>query len=92
MSGPVGREPQATGDVVAITPTPSDEEAAAITAAVMLVIEGAQSAARAAASAASVRDDTLHLWVEASRRSAQRAGLQRGPWRLSGRIARRARA
>jgi hypothetical protein len=33
----------------------------------------------------------LSLWVEASRRSAQRALLQRGPWRLSGRLGRRAR-
>ena len=31
----------------------------------------------------------LSMWVEASRRSAQRAGLQRGPWRLSGRLGRR---
>ena len=27
----------------------------------------------------------LSPWVEASRRAAQRAVLQRGPWRLSGR-------
>ena len=73
-----------------ITPAPADEEAAAITAAVTLVIEAEQASARAEAS--STRDDTLHLWVEASRRSAQRAGLQRGPWRLSGRITRRSRA
>jgi hypothetical protein len=33
----------------------------------------------------------LSLWVEASRRAAQRAQLQRGPWRLSGRLGRRAR-
>ena len=33
----------------------------------------------------------LNLWVEASRRSAQRALLQRGPWRLSGRLGRRSR-
>jgi len=72
-----------------ITPAPTDEEAAAIVAAVTTVIE----AQRAAAAHASGRgDDTLHLWVDASRRSAQRAGLQRGPWRLSGRLARRSRA
>ena len=33
----------------------------------------------------------LSMWVEASRRSAQRANLQRGPWRLSGRLGRRSR-
>lgn len=31
------------------------------------------------------------MWVEASRRSARAAPLQRGPWRLSGRMGRRAR-
>jgi hypothetical protein len=72
-----------------ITPAPTDEEAAAIVAAVTTVLE-AQRAAAARASGAV--DDTLHLWVDASRRSAQRAGLQRGPWRLSGRLARRSRA
>ena len=35
--------------------------------------------------------DHLSMWVEASRRSAQRANLQRGPWRLSGRLGRRCR-
>ncbi|HEY1739436.1 MAG TPA: hypothetical protein VGI86_12030 [Acidimicrobiia bacterium] len=69
-------------------PTPTDEEAAAIAAAVTLVLEAEQ----AGAAAASRHDDTLHLWVEASRRSAQRASLQRGPWRLSGRLPRRPRA
>jgi len=33
----------------------------------------------------------LSAWVDASRRSAQRALVQRGPWRLSGRIGRRSR-
>jgi hypothetical protein len=37
-------------------------------------------------------DDTLHEWVHAARLRSHRAGLQRGPWRLSGRIGRRARA
>jgi hypothetical protein len=35
---------------------------------------------------------TLHEWVRGSRLGARRAGLQRGPWRLSGRIGRRHRA
>jgi len=73
-----------------ITPVPTDDEAAAIAAAVTVVFEAQQASARAAAT--SERDDTLHLWVEASRRSAQRAGLQRGSWRLSGRLPRRSRA
>ncbi len=71
-----------------ITPAPTDEEAAAIAAA-LAMLEREHERARSARATA---DDTLHVWVEASRRSAQRAGLQRGPWRLSGRIARRPRA
>ena len=74
-----------------IEPLPTDEEAAAIVAAVTLVLEAEQAGAAAAAASSSRRDDTLHLWVEASRRSAQRASLQRGPWRLSGRLPRRSR-
>jgi len=35
--------------------------------------------------------EPFSMWVEASRRSAQRAGMQRGPWRLSGRLAIRSR-
>lgn len=31
-------------------------------------------------------------WVRATRLNAARAGLQRGPWRLSGRMGRRSRA
>ncbi len=75
-----------------ISPTPTDEEAAAIVAAVTAVLEAERAAVVAAAAANDRRDDTLHLWVDASRRAAQRAGLQRGPWRLSGRLARRSRA
>jgi len=37
-------------------------------------------------------NDTLHEWVHSARLQARRSGLQRGPWRLSGRIGRRARA
>ncbi len=77
-----------------VSPNPSDEEAAAIAAAITAVLEAERCAAHAAAlsAAAAQRDDTLHVWVEASRRSAQRAGLARGPWRLSGRLSRRSRA
>ena len=64
------------------------EEVAAVMAVTIVLAE--QRAAAAAARPA--ENDTLRMWVEASRRSAQRALLQRGPWRLSGRIGRRSRA
>jgi hypothetical protein len=69
---------------------PSAEQVAAIVAA-LSVIESERVAQVAAAGPASAPDDSLHMWVEASRRSAQRAGMQRGPWRLSGRLAKRSR-
>ncbi len=68
-----------------ISPDPTADEAAAIAAVIAIVTAPVEPAVNP-------RDDTLHVWVEASRRSAVGAGLQRGPWRLSGRIARRARA
>ena len=73
-----------------IRPAPTDEEAAAITAAIVVLEEQMRTAA---ATTAALRPppERLNLWVDASRRAAQRAGLQRGPWRLSGRIARRSR-
>jgi hypothetical protein len=64
---------------------PTSEEVAAITAAIA-VIE--QERAKAAASSP---PDHLRMWVHASRRAAQRAGMQRGPWRMSGRLPRRSR-
>jgi hypothetical protein len=73
-----------------IKPAPTSEEAAAITAAIV-VLEEQQRAAAAAARASAPSPELLSVWVDASRRAAQRAGLQRGPWRLSGRIARRSR-
>jgi hypothetical protein len=72
---------------VEITPNPSTEEAAAIAAVVVTIVAEEQSGAGSESD-----DATLHLWLDASRRAAQRAGLQRGPWRLSGRISRRSRA
>jgi hypothetical protein len=67
------------------------EHIAAIAAA-LAVVEAERAAAGAAAAAGKLQPDHLSAWVEASRRSAQRAMLQRGPWRLSGRIGRRARS
>ena len=71
-------------DLRVITPDATPEEVAAILAAV--------SAYRGAASDDSPNDDTLHEWVRAARLQSRRSGLQRGPWRLSGRIGRRSRA
>ena len=71
-----------------VDPTPTDDEAAAIAAVVTLL----EQERVAGASDVAPGDDTLHVWVDASRRSAQRAGLSRGPWRLSGRLPRRSRA
>jgi hypothetical protein len=62
------------------------EEVAAVTA-VAVALQQRQAAAAAVPAAA----PPLSAWVDASRRSAQRALLQRGPWRLSGRIGRRSR-
>jgi hypothetical protein len=60
------------------------EEVAAVTAVTLLLQERRPAAPAEPA-------DHLSLWVDASRRSAQRALLQRGPWRLSGRLGRRSR-
>jgi len=62
------------------------EEVAAVTA-VAVALQQRQ----AAAAAVPPETPALSAWVDASRRSAQRALLQRGPWRLSGRIGRRSR-
>ena len=76
-----------------ISPDASPEELAAITAAIEVVRhERAHAAARAAGSATGGDAEHLDAWVRASRLTARRAGLLRGPWRLSGRIGRRARA
>jgi len=66
-----------------ISPEASPEEIAAILAAI---------AATQPTPDEEARDDTLHEWVHAARLRSHRAGLQRGPWRLSGRIGRRSRA
>ena len=68
-----------------ITPDATPEEVAAIVAAV-------SASLRVAPVGAAVDGETLHEWVRATRLGARRAGLQRGPWRLSGRIGRRHRA
>jgi hypothetical protein len=67
-----------------ISPDATPEEVAAILAAIAATQPVPVDDGR--------RDDTLHEWVHAARLRSHRAGLQRGPWRLSGRIGRRARA
>jgi hypothetical protein len=66
-----------------ISPEATPEEVAAILAAI---------AASMPVQVVESDDDTLHEWVRAARLRSHRAGLQRGPWRLSGRIGRRSRA
>jgi hypothetical protein len=66
---------------------PSPEQVAAIVAALSVI-----DAERAAAPPpVEVEVEQISMWVEASRRAAQRSGMQRGPWRLSGRIGMRSR-
>jgi hypothetical protein len=76
--------------VVSVQGNPTPDELVAATVAVTALVE-AQLAAAGAATAANGASDLLGAWVQASRRAAQRSTLQRGPWRLSGRISRRAR-
>ena len=66
-------------------PDATDEEVAAILAAVAMCTQVVVAPAGASSG-------TLQEWVRGTRLSARGAGLQRGPWRLSGRIGRRTRA
>jgi hypothetical protein len=66
-----------------ISPDASPEEVAAIVAAI--------GAAQPRSEPSTDVDDGLHEWVRVARLRARRSGLQRGPWRLSGRIGRRSR-
>ncbi|HET9727879.1 MAG TPA: acyl-CoA carboxylase epsilon subunit [Acidimicrobiia bacterium] len=67
---------------------PQQSDVAAIVAAFSLIETqlAAEQAARVKAAA-----PKRSQWVDASRRAAQRATMQRGSWRLSGRIGRRSR-
>jgi hypothetical protein len=69
------------------------EEVAAVTAVAVALRRREEEAAAVAAAAAGAESANAQLsaWVDASRRSAQRALMQRGPWRLSNRIGRRSR-
>ena len=65
---------------------PSPEQVAAIVAALSVI-----ESERAAVASGAPAHEPFSMWVEASRRSAQRSGMPRGPWRLSGRIGMRSR-
>jgi len=79
--------------ITSIHPGATDDEVAAIAAAFAILDEEHNRAAEIARAEATRRAEAARgsAWVDASRRSAQRSGLQRGPWRLSGRIGRRSR-
>jgi hypothetical protein len=62
----------------------SPQEVAAIVAAVTALLQQRTVVAAPPAT-------PLDAWVQASRLGARRLGLQRGPWRLSGRMVRRSR-
>ncbi len=83
-----GSEPHENPSVRAevVGGNPSPEQVAAIVAALSVL-----EAERATAANSARTDQSKSMWVEASRRSAQRAGMQRGPWRLSGRLGKRTR-
>jgi hypothetical protein len=66
------------------------EEVAAVTA-VTVALQQREAAASVPGGADTGADAALSAWVDASRRSAQRALMQRGSWRLSSRIGRRSR-
>ena len=69
-----------------VQPDATPEEVAAIVAAV-----GALTA-RAGGVDDAVASDELDEWVHSARLRSRRASMQRGPWRLSGRVGRRTRA
>ncbi|MEX2100606.1 MAG: hypothetical protein WEB19_04250 [Acidimicrobiia bacterium] len=65
-----------------ISPDATAEEVAAIVAALSVLTTPTGIAEET---------DELHEWVRAARLRSRRAGLQRGPWRMSGRLERRSR-
>jgi hypothetical protein len=79
--------------ITSISGNPTPEEVVAITVAVTSFAEQQEAAAAAAVASPTptASSEWLSVWVEASRRAAQRSSLSRGPWRISGRIARRSR-
>jgi hypothetical protein len=74
-----------------ISPEAGPEEVAAIVAAVAAV-GGPDGDGAPQLDTPQLDTPQLDAWVQGSRLAARRAGLQRGSWRLAGRIGRRARA
>jgi hypothetical protein len=76
--------------LIVVPPGASAEEVAAVVATLTALAEDQ----RAAAAAATCGDpgERLDAWVRAARLSGRRAGMTRGPWRLSARVSRRNRA
>lgn len=95
MTGPTsGPTPGATPAPIlrSITPDATAEEVAAIVAAIAIVEDDRRRAiALAQAVASTLSDEPLDAWVRVSRLGSRRIGMQRGPWRIAGRIARRSR-
>ncbi len=93
MSGPTPRPTPAPPPILrSITPDATPEEVAAIVAAIAIVQDDRRRAIALAQGGAAARtDDTLDAWVRVSRLGSRRIGMQRGPWRIAGRIARRTR-
>lgn len=88
-----------------ISPDASAEETAAIVSAVALAEHRRRLALAASAAAAAAASEPggpggpgdddpqrVDAWVTAARLTARRSGMTRGPWRLAGRLSRRARA
>jgi hypothetical protein len=69
------------GPLRAISPDATPEQVAAIVAALSVLT--------ASESGTDPTGDDLRAWVWAARLRSRRAGLQRGPWRMAGRIPRR---
>jgi hypothetical protein len=82
----VSSDPATTDRIQVISPNATPEEIAAIVAAVGQVLSTRTVVDGAA------RDDTATEWVHLTRVASRRAGLQRGSWRMSGRVSRRSRA
>ena len=81
----------ATGPILrSITPEATPEEVAAIVAAIAIVEDDRRRAWAQAAADVDI-DEPLDAWVRVSRLASRRIGMQRGPWRIAGRIARRSR-
>jgi hypothetical protein len=80
----VTTEPPAAPVLAGVSPHASADELAAIVAAIGACAWVAEAPEPGV-------DDTLHEWVSTARIRARRAGVQRGPWRFSGRVGRRSR-